>query len=209
MRNLIFICVLLCFGYFCNAQQVGLLTGVSLSNKEVKDELIPGINIGLVIDSKQNKRVGFSGGLHFTQFSSGSYEKIIYNGTSTITVQSKRRTNALYVPLLFKFNIYDPEYRTNNDFWLVAGFLGGSNITRTSISKSMSTGKRTKSSLDIENRFLLGARTGFEISTFKNKKAAYTIGAHYDYYYNEFFDEDNFYAIGFLFKISLLFNSDD
>jgi hypothetical protein len=185
-----------CFVFFGNTQQIGLLTGAYLTNKEVISEYVAGLNLGFVVDSKQNKRFGFSGGLFYTQFQS-SKKMIIYTPYS-----SKIKTNALRLPLQLKLNILNPEYKTKSDFWLSTGIIGASNLTRTRILTTETTGKKSKSSLEIENRYLIGFHSGIEISNL-GENAAYAIGLNCDFYNNGYFT-----AIGLYFKISLFTSTD-
>lgn len=197
MRKLIIISTYIIFGYFSNAQQIGFSTGVYLSNKEVENDHVAGLNIGFVIDSDQNKRFGFSGGLFYALFQS---DRVHVQHTP---YSIKRRTNALMIPISFKFNILDPSYKTNSDIWLLGGVIGGSNISRNRLLKHEFTGEKSKTQIEIQNRFLIGIRGGFELSNLGDK-AAYAFGFNYDFYPNEIFEERNFSAFGIYFKISLL-----
>lgn len=188
-------------------QQLGLNTGLNLSNIGNGEELNPGLNIGVVVDSEINKRFGFSGGLYLTQFSYPHLLFTNFSGSSSQSFKLKRRLTAINIPLLFKVNLNSLDYNTTSDIWFFSGVIAGSNIMHNSIVISESTGERTKQSAGIPNRFLLGVRGGFEFSSFNTKKAAYAFGTHFDYYFNELFDVENFYAIGLYFKASLLFDN--
>lgn len=202
MRNYI-IYTLLMFNWSCNAQQVGLFTGVNMANVKTDGNLTSGLNLGFVIDSDINKRIGMSGGLHMTHFYSEDFTTSFY---STAIYTNRRRNSTLNIPLLFKFNLANPINVTTSDFWICTGLISGFNMRRVLVRKNVSTGEKTRSSLEVNENFLFGWRTSVEISNFKKETSAFTLGAHFDLYNDDFLNLDYFYSIGLFFKISLIHN---
>ena len=201
MRKFI-IYTLLIFSWSCKAQQVGLFTGVNMANVKTDGNLTTGLNLGFVIDSDINKRIGMSGGLHLTHF----YSEKFTSFTTSNLYENRRRNGTLNVPLLFKFNLANPVNVTTSDFWICTGLISGFNMRRVLVREDVSTGEKSRSSLEIDERFLLGWRTSIEISNFSKKTVAYTLGANFDLYNDNIFNMDYFYSIGLFFKISLITN---
>lgn len=112
-------------------QQLGLNTGLNLSNIGNGDELNPGLNIGVVVDSEINKRFGFSGGLYLTQFSYPHLLFTNFSGSSSQSFKLKRRLTAINVPLLFKVNLNSLDYNTTSDIWFFSGVIAGNEVLLT------------------------------------------------------------------------------
>ena len=201
MRKFI-IYTLLIFSWSCKAQQVGLFTGVNMANVKTDGNLTTGLNLGFVLDSDINKRFGMSGGLHLTHFYSDKFTSF----TTTNLYENRRRNGTLNVPLLFKFNLASPVNVTTSDFWICTGLISGFNMRRVLVRENVSTGNKSRSSLEVEERFLFGWRTSIEISNFSKKIVAYTLGANFDLYNDDILNMDYFYSIGLFFKISLITN---
>jgi hypothetical protein len=179
----------------CVAQQIGPQVGVNLSNKVTNGEHVAGYSAGISIDSEQNKRFGMSGGFYYSFFRSNkSYLQFT-------PLSFHRRSNTVQLPISFKGNLVNPENKTEYDLWLYTGLITGVKLSRLAVYEHLSNSTINKQTLELDNRFLFGIRSGFEFSNLL-ENSAFAFGVNMDYFLQRVFEETPFSSFGLYIKFS-------